>query len=85
MEQDSNKKDINLRAEYIQVFTRISVWIVSPVIFSLVLGKYLDNRYHTTPWILSVLLAISFTVSMAMIVKIAGEYMKDEKKDNEVK
>ena len=85
MTQDTNNNNKNLKAEYIQIFTKISIWIVSPVIFSLIFGKYLDNKYNTTPWILSVLLALSFTISMVMIVKIAGGYMNDEKNDKEVK
>jgi F0F1-type ATP synthase assembly protein I len=81
MEKDNNnmKKDSLLNSEYLQVFTKVSVWIVGPVIASLIIGKYLDNKYNSTPWILCVALALSFTISMFMIVKIAKKYDKDTK------
>jgi F0F1-type ATP synthase assembly protein I len=81
MEKDNNnmKKDSLLNSEYLQVFTKVSVWIVGPVIASLIIGKYLDNKYNSTPWILCVALALSFTLSMFMIVRIAKKYDKDTK------
>ena len=75
MENDKQKKQSLLNSEYLQIFTRVSVWIITPVIFSLIIGKYFDNKYNTTPWILCVALALSFTVSMIAIVKIAKKYM----------
>lgn len=70
----TNKQSL-LNSEYLQVFTKVSVWIITPVIFSLIIGKFLDNKFHTTPWILIVVLVLSFTVSMVAIVKIAKENM----------
>lgn len=70
-----------LNSEYLQVFAKVSVWIITPVIFSLIIGKFLDNKFHTAPWILGVSLALSFTVSMVVIVKIAKESMDKEDKD----
>ncbi len=57
-----------------RVFTRISAWIIGPVLVSAFIGRYLDTKFGTTPWILGVGLAISFTISMIMIVKIAKKY-----------
>lgn len=71
---ETKQKDSKLRIEYIKIFTKISAWIVGPVLISLFIGKYLDTKLGTTPWILSVGLAISFTVSMVAIVKIAKKY-----------
>ncbi len=80
MKNDNNqKKESLLNSEYLKIFGRISVWIVTPVIFSLIIGKYFDNKYNTAPWILATALAISFTVSMVAIVKIAKKYDKDLK------
>jgi len=80
MDNDNKpKKDSLLNSEYLQVFAKVSVWIVGPVIASLIIGKYLDNKYNSTPWILCVALALSFTLSMVMIVKIAKKYDKNTK------
>ncbi len=77
--KNNNKKPI-WNSEYIKVFTNISVWIVVPVLCSLFIGKYLDTKFNTTPWILGVGLTLSFTVSMIAIVKIAKKYEKDGNK-----
>jgi len=74
------KKESLLNSEYLQVFARVSAWIITPVIFSLIIGKYLDNKFDTTPWILCVSLATTFTLSMFMIIKIAKKYMDKDLK-----
>jgi F0F1-type ATP synthase assembly protein I len=82
MDNDNKpKKQSLLNSEYLQVFAKVSVWIITPVIFSLIIGKFLDNKFHTAPWILIVALALSFTFSMIAIVKIAKENMDKEDKN----
>ena len=82
MDKDNNKtkKQSLLNSEYMRVFAKVSIWIVTPVIFSLIIGKYLDNKFNSSPWILGISLALSFTVSMVAIVKIAKEYMDNDTK-----
>ncbi len=81
MENDQKKESI-WKGTYIKVFAEISAWIVGPVLISALVGNYLDAKFSTTPWILGVGLALSFTVSMIAIVKIAQKYDKDiDKKD----
>ena len=75
--ETNNKKNLNLRSEYIKVFTKISGWIIGPVLASALLGNYLDKKFNSAPWILGVALALSFTVSMVAIVKIAKKYDTD--------
>jgi F0F1-type ATP synthase assembly protein I len=80
---NSNKKPSMWNSEYIKVFTNISAWIVGPVLVSIFIGKYLDKKFGTAPWILGVSLALSFTISMIAIVKIASKYSKEvDKKDD---
>ena len=81
--ENNDKKVPNLKAEYMKIFARISAWIVGPVLVSLFIGKYLDTKLGTTPWILGVGLTMSFTVSMIAIVKIAKKYDKDVLKEND--
>jgi F0F1-type ATP synthase assembly protein I len=76
-----NKKESFLNSEYVKIFAQISVWIIAPVIVALIAGKYLDTIYNSAPWVLCVMLGLSFTFSMIMIVKIANKYMNNEKKD----
>ena len=81
--KDKPKSESLLNSEYLKIFTRVSVWIITPVIFSLIIGKYLDSRLNTEPLILMISLASSFTVSMFAIVRIAKQYMEKDNNNNE--
>lgn len=84
--ENNDKKGFTFKNEYMKVFTNISAWIVGPVLVSLFVGKYLDRKFNSSPWILGVALALSFTVSMIAIVKIAAKYSKEvDKKDGDIK
>lgn len=72
--ENNNKKEPWYKSEYIRVFSKISAWIIGPVLISALVGNYLDKKFNSSPWILGVGLAISFTVSMVAIVKIAKKY-----------
>lgn len=80
---NNDKKVTNLRLEYVKIFTRISAWIIGPVLVSVLVGKYLDKKFNSAPWILGVALAISFTISMVAIVRIAKKYDKDVLKEKD--
>ena len=61
---------------------KISSWIAVPIIVSLVLGKFLDKKYNTEPWIFVSLTAVAFIVTIYGIVKFSTDYIKDiEKQD----
>lgn len=85
--ENNDKKASFFNSTYIKVFTEISAWIVGPVLISVLVGNYFDNKFNSAPWILGVALALSFTLSMIMIVKIAKKYEKDlnNKKSNDTK
>ena len=85
--EPKDKKVSFLKSAYIKVFTEISAWIVGPVLISILIGNYLDKKFDSAPWILGVALALSFTLSMIMIVKIAKKYEKDlnNKEENDTK
>ncbi len=64
-----------------------SAWIVGPVLIGLMIGKWLDQRYSSDPWLMIISLAFFFLISMFGIVKNAlKEFKKIEeeaKKDKE--
>jgi F0F1-type ATP synthase assembly protein I len=82
MQEKKPQKQSFIQSQYLKVFSEISAWIVGPVIVALIIGKYLDTKYQTTPWILVFLLGASFTASMIVIVQIAKRYLKEETKEN---
>ena len=60
----------------VKLFSEISAWIVVPIIGALILGKKLDTRYHTTPWIFFSLTGFAFLITIFGIVRVVKNYMK---------
>ena len=58
-----------------QIFLKLSVWIGGPALAGVLLGKYLDQKYHTQPWLLIICAATAFVVSMMMLIKVGKEEM----------
>jgi F0F1-type ATP synthase assembly protein I len=60
----------------VQMFLRISGWVAVPLILSLFLGKWLDKKYGTAPWLLIATSAIAFIFSMYGIIRNAKQEFK---------
>lgn len=58
-------------ADSLRLFGRLSAWIALPVVLASFLGKWLDKKYETEPWLLLVCIGFSFVVSMVVLVKEA--------------
>ena len=58
------------------VFGRMSGWVTGPIIVGLILGKWLDGRFGTTPFLFITSITLSFFCSIFGIVKEAKRYMK---------
>jgi len=71
----------------IRTMSIASAWIVGPVLLGLVIGKWLDQKYSSGPWLMIISLSFFFLVSMFGIVKNAlKEFKKIEeeaKKDKD--
>lgn len=70
----------------ISLFIRLSSWIGGPIIVAVFVGKFLDRKYGTEPWLFLLTVGISFFVSMIAMVRIGMKEMKkieDESKKNE--
>lgn len=68
----------------VAIFSQVSGWIAGPIILALIVGKALDTRFGTKPWIFIGLTGFAFIVSIFGIMKILNKYLKDiekEKKD----
>lgn len=66
-------------------FARLSGWIGGPVIVAVFVGKWLDKKYGTEPWLFLGSVGVAFAVSMFGIVKDALREMKridEESKNN---
>jgi len=47
----------------------VTGWIAGPVVIAVLIGKWLDEKYNTDPWILLSLVFIAFVFSMIGITK----------------
>ncbi len=66
----------------ITVFGQVSGWVVVPLLLALMLGKYLDGRLGTKPWLFLGLTCVGFAVSSFGIVRVTVAYMREIKKDD---
>ena len=58
------------------VFSRISSWILGPIILALILGKWLDGHFGTAPLLFAITMGISFLISSYGIVRETKKYLK---------
>lgn len=53
----------------LKVMAKITGWIAFPVIIGMFLGKWLDQKYNTEPWLLLASIGVSFMISMFGLIK----------------
>ncbi len=67
------------------LFGRLSGWIGGPIIVALFVGKWLDKKYDSEPWIFLLSVAIAFIVSSIGMVREAKIVMDKITKEEELK
>ncbi len=80
-ENNLNVKEVWWRSG-LEIFYKVSGYIVIPVVLALILGKALDNYFNTKPWIFLGLTGVAFIVSSYSIVYTVSRYMKSIEKEN---
>lgn len=82
--EDKNKSNILWWQPAMAMFARLSGWIVGPVIAGVIIGKWLDRKNGTEPWLFLASVGIAFAISMVGIVKDTkkemGRIEKESKK-----
>ena len=63
------------------ISTQVSAWIAAPIIIALFIGKALDKKYGTEPWIFLGLTAVAFAISCFGIVMITVRYTRKLEKE----
>ena len=67
----------------VAVFARLSGWLLAPLIIGTTLGKWLDRKYDTAPWLFLATIGVAFVVSMFGLIKnTMEEFKKIEKAAN---
>ncbi|MEK7539375.1 MAG: AtpZ/AtpI family protein [Patescibacteria group bacterium] len=73
---NEDKKKLDWKPAF-QIFGRVSTWVIAPIILALIIGKALDTRYGTDPWIFLGLTGIAFLFSIFGIVRTVKNYIKN--------
>jgi len=70
----------------LKVMANISGWIAFPVIIGLFLGKWLDQKFGTEPWLFLATIGACFVISMyGLTVNALKEFKQAEREDNKNK
>jgi F0F1-type ATP synthase assembly protein I len=67
------------------LFTKLSGWIAGPVLIGVFVGKWLDKKYGTEPWLFLLTVGIAFFLSMFGIVRDSLKEMKRIEKEEKDK
>lgn len=67
------------------LFARLSGWIGVPIIIALFVGKWLDQKYHSEPWLFLLSVGIAFIFSTYGIVRDSLREMKRAEKEEQDK
>lgn len=68
------------------LFMKLSGWIAGPVIIGIFVGKWLDRKYNSGPWLFLLSVGIAFFLSMFGIIRDAMREMKRiEREENKKK
>jgi len=64
----------------LRVLANLSGWLAFPVIIGVIVGKWLDRRYDTEPWLFLTTIGVCFLVSMyGLVVNALKEFKKIER------
>lgn len=59
------------------MFAQTTGWIAFPVVGALFLGRWLDRKYGTEPWLFLAVTVLAFIISSIGIGSIGLRYMKE--------
>ena len=71
-----------------EILAKVTGLIAGPIVIALFVGRWLDERYDSEPWLFLASMGLAFAISSIGIVKITLDYIKkiereaQDKKDN---
>lgn len=64
----------------LRVMANLSGWIAFPVIIALFLGRWLDRKFNSEPWLFLATIGVAFLISMCgLVINALKEFKKIEK------
>lgn len=68
--------------EGLSLFFQLSGWLVVPIIIALFLGKWLDEKYQTAPWLFLSCTAVAFIITISGLIKESFKFIKQLDKES---
>ena len=81
MENNENKPSSPWWQPGLILFARLSGWIGGPILIAIFVGKWLDKKYHSEPWLFLLSVGIAFIFSTYGIVRDSLREMKRIEKE----
>jgi len=70
----------------LRVLGNLSGWIAFPVLIGVILGKWLDRKFNTEPWLFLTTIGVCFLVSMyGLVINALKEFKKIERLERKTK
>ncbi len=85
MEEEKDKQNKSWWQPGLMLFAKTSGWIAIPIIAALFVGRWLDRKYATEPWLFLATIGAAFLISSFGIMMESIKMMKEidkEKRNN---
>lgn len=80
--RDDNQGDKSFWQQGLSFFVQLSGWLVGPLVAALFLGKWLDKRYDTEPWLFLLSIGVAFLITSLGIIKEAMGFIKQIERED---
>ena len=67
----------------LEVGTQITGWIAAPIILALFIGRWLDKKYDSEPWLFLGSMLLAFIITSIGIARVTIGYIKKIEKEAE--
>ena len=75
MEKETGKFKAPWWQPSLLLFGKLSGWTAGPVVVAVFLGKWLDKKYGTAPWLFLLSVCVAFIISSVGIIKESKDVM----------
>lgn len=84
MEDKNNQGEKYWWSAGLALFSRLSVWIIGPILLAIFIGKKLDAKFESEPWLFLLSVGTAFVISISAMVRIGlGEFKKIDSEKEE--
>ena len=80
--QVKNKSKVAWWQPGMELFLRLRGWIGGPIIIAVFVGKWLDRKYHSEPWLFLLSTTAAFVISMGALIVIGNKEFRKIEDDN---